>query len=177
MDFDERKKYFLRIGLGALLLFIVIRSINIYGDSAPWSTQKSGFYTFLSFINVTKYPPSLIFCLSTLGIIFLVFYFFEGVENKFTKFVTVYGRVPLFYFLVHFYLLHIIMLVIMFVQGFKLSDLQFGFNLGRPKAASGVELWGIYLIWICVVVVLYPVCKWFCNYKAQHPEKIWLRYL
>ena len=176
LNLDERKKYFLRIGISALFLFVIIRFINIYGNSTPWSTQKNGLYTFLSFINITKQPPSLIFCLSTLGIMFLIFYLSDGVENTFTKFVTVYGKVPLFYFLVHFYLLHTLMLIVMFTQGFTLSDLEFGTNLGRPKAASGLELSYIYLIWLSVVLVLYPVCKWYGNYKLMHTEKTWLRY-
>lgn len=173
----RRKSAFLKIGLTSLILFIIIRAINIYGDSSPWASQKNGLYTFLSFINVTKYPPSLVFCLVTLGVMFLILSVVEGVENKFSRIATVYGRVPLFYFLVHWYILHPVMFGIVFLQGYKSPDLLFGFNLGRPRGASGVNLWFIYLIWILVVIMLYPLCKWYGKYKEDHKEKKWLRYL
>lgn len=173
----KRKKTFLMIGISALALFIVIRFTNIYGDSFPWSAQKNGFYTFLSFINVTKYPPSLLFCLLMLGGMFLILWIGEGLKNKFANFAIVYGKVPLFYFLVHFYLVHLLMLAMVYLQGFKTSDMIFGFNFGRPKAGSGVSLFAIYGVWISVVIVMYPVCKWYGKYKTNHKEKVWLRYL
>lgn len=89
----------------------------------------------------------------------------------------VYGKTPLFYFLVHLYLLHLLMLVIVLLQGYRGSELNFGpFNFGRAKG-SGVELWLVYLIWVTVVILLYPLCKWYGAYKAKHTEKKWLRYL
>jgi uncharacterized membrane protein len=173
----KRKKIFLKIGLAALMLFTLIRFINIYGDPFPWSKQKNGLYTFLSFINITKYPPSLIFCLATLGIMFLILSRVEGMKNRFTDIATVYGKVPLFYFLVHWYIIHPIMFAMVFLQGFKSSDLVFGFNFGRPKEGSGVNLWIIYLIWISVVIMSYPLCKWYGKYKENHKGKKLLRYL
>ena len=173
----QRKSTFLKIGLTSLTLFIIIRSINIYGDSIPWATQKNSIYTFLSFMNVTKYPPSLVFCLVTLGIMFIILSLVDRMKNKFTEIATVYGKVPLFYFLVHWYILHPIMFLIVFLQGYKSSDLLFGFNLGRPKGISGVNLLFTYLIWISVVIMLYPLCKWYGRYKENHKEKKWLRYL
>jgi hypothetical protein len=90
----------------------------------------------------------------------------------------VYGKVPLFYFLVHLYLLHFILLMILFLQGFHWVDLIFGdFRFGRPKPVSGVALWLIFLIWAAVVPLLYPLCKWYGRYKSAHPENKWLRYL
>lgn len=175
---SKRKSLLLKIGISSLVLFVLLRFINVYGDE-PWSLQKNSVFTFMSFINVTKYPPSLLFALSTLGITFLILYFSEGVKNKVMDVVMVYGKVPLFYFIVHFYLLHTLMIVIMLLQGFKWSELNFGaFGSGRPKdVESGVELWAIYLIWISVVVLLYPVCKWYGKYRADHKEKKWLKYL
>ena len=173
----KRKRIFLKIGTGALMLFVIIRFINLYGDSFRWTAQKNGLYTFLSFINITKYPPSLIFCLVTLGIMFIILSFIEGIKNKYTDIAIVFGRTPLFYFVVHWYIIHPLMFVMVFLQGFKRSDLIFGFNFGRPKTGSGVELWAIYLIWIGVVIMMYPLCKWYGKYKEKHTEKKWLRYL
>ena len=173
----RRKLLFLRIGLAALALFIIVRSINVYGDSFQWAKQKSSLFTVLSFLNITKYPPSLVFCLLTSGVMFLLLSWVEGLQNKFTEITTVYGKVPLFYFVIHWYILHPLMFLIVFLQGYKYSDLVFGVNLGRPKGISGVNLWYTYLIWVLVVIALYPVCKWYGNYKESHKEKKWLRYL
>lgn len=175
----KRKMIFLKIGSGALFLFAVVRFVNIYGDPSLWSAQKDGVYTFLSFMNVTKYPPSLLFCLITLGIMFLILAFAEQAHNTKAKILTVYGRVPLFYFLVHFYLIHLIMIAVMFFQGIHFADMDFASGgFGRPKvAASGLQLWAVYLIWVGVVVVLYKPCAWFGKYKAAHKEKVWLKYL
>lgn len=175
---EKRKSLFIKIGIGALLLFIVIRYINIYGDSVPWSSQKSAVFTFLSFMNVTKYPPSLAFCLVTLGIMFLMLSFVEGARNKLLQIASVYGKVPLFYFIIHFFLIHFIMVVIMLLQGFSWSQLDFASGtFGRPKGVqSGLELWAIYLIWVSVVVILYKPCLWLGIYKQEH-KQWWLKYI
>jgi uncharacterized membrane protein len=174
---EARKKIFVKIGVAALSLFVLLRFINIYGDPAPWSKQKDALYTFLAFINVTKYPPSLLFCLLMLAFMFLIFALIEGVKNKYTNVVETYGKVPLFYFVVHWYILHPIVFVMVYLQGFKTSDMVFGFNFGRPKEGSGVNLWLIYLVWIGVVILMYPLCEWYGKYKKQHREKKWLSYL
>jgi len=174
---QKRKGLLLKVGVVALVLFVVIRFINVYGD-APWSSQKNFLFTFLSFINVTKYPPSLLFVLLMLGITFLILYFADGIKNKVVDVVSVYGKVPLFYFLLHFYLLHIMMVVMMLLQGFHFQELDFNpFGFGRPKGESGVTLWAIYVIWVSVVIALYPVCKWYGKYKMVHSENKWLKYL
>jgi uncharacterized membrane protein len=174
----KRKKLFLQFGGGALLLFIILRFINIYGDPAPWSVQKTPLFTFLSFINVTKYSPSLLYTLITLGIMFLILALVDGMKNKVIDIISVYGKVPLFYYLVHWYLVHTIMLVMLSLQGFNLSDLNFApFSFGRPQAGSGVELPIIYAIWIGVVVALYPLCLWYGKYKSAHRDNWLLRYL
>lgn len=173
----KRQAIFARVGIAALLLFLVVRGINMYGDSLPWTVQKNEVFTVLSFINVTKYPPSLAFCLLTLGVMFLLLSIFESVHNKFVEVTSVYGKVPLFYFLVHWYIIHPLMFIIVFLQGYHASDLVFGFNLGRPKGPSGVSLLLTYVIWIGVVILLYPLCKWYGRYKETHREKKWLRYL
>ncbi len=175
---EKRKTLFVKIGLGALLLFIFLRYLNIYGDPVVWSAQKSSVFTFLSFMNIAKYPPSLLFCLATLGIMFIMLDLAERAKNKLWEIVSVYGKVPLFYFLAHFFLIHILMLAMMFLQGFSWSQLDFAAgNFGRLKnVESGVRLWVIYLIWIGVVVIMYKPCVWFGKYKAEHTYW-WLKYI
>ena len=176
-DQSKRRSIFLQIGLASLLLFVAIRFINIYGDPIPWLQQKSSVFTFMSFMNVNKYPPSMLFCLATLGITFMVLSIAERLNNKTTRLISVFGSVPLFYFVLHLLLIHTIMLVMVFLQGYHWNDLLFtNFNLGRPTAKSGVSLKWIYVIWICVVAAVYPLCKWYSNYKLMNKEKRWLRY-
>jgi uncharacterized membrane protein len=174
---EKRKALFLKIGLVSLALFLVIRFINIYGDPVVWSSQKDGIFTIMSFINVTKYPPSLLFCLLTFGCMFLIMSILEGTKNQLTDILSVYGKVPLFYFMVHWYIIHIMMFAMVFLQGFTSAYFVFGFNFGRPKSGSGVDLGVIYILWICVVLMMFPLCKWYGKYKANHREKMWLRYL
>jgi uncharacterized membrane protein len=175
----QRRKTILQFGLVALSIFALLRTFNLYGDTQLWNyTQKNWAYSILSFMNVNKYPPSLLYVCATLGISFLLLYFFDGKDNRFTRIMTVYGKVPLFYYLIHWYILHSLMSVLMLFQGFQWSDLNFEpFGFGRPKIGGGVGLLGVYLIWLSVVVALYPLCAWYGRYKAAHREKGWLRYL
>ncbi|OQP62852.1 hypothetical protein A3860_26435 [Niastella vici] len=176
-DIPRQRSLLVKAGLTAVGLFVLLRFVNVYGDPVPWSHQKNGLFTFLSFINVTKYPPSLQFCLLFLGIMFLILAAVQGIKNRFTEYVSVYGKVPLFYFLVHWYIIHPLVFVMIFMQGFKSRDMVFGFNFGRPKSGSGLPLWAIYWVWACIVLIMYPLCKWYGQYKEKHKEKKWLRYL
>ena len=178
MENKERKKRFTKFGFGALALFAILRFINIYGDPALWSPQKNAVFTFLSFMNVTKYPPSLLFCLVTLGIMILLLAFADEFNNSIKKVTAVYGKVPLFYFIIHFYLIHTITLIILFAQGFHWSQFEFATGtFGRPKnMESGLPLWAIYLIWITVVAILYTPCIWYGAYKAKKSHWF-LRYI
>ena len=178
MQDAKRKNLFMKIGLSAIILFIAIRFINVYGDSVQWQSQKNTLFTFLSFMNVTKYPPSLVFCLITLGVMFLILELADRVKNNFINIVSVYGKVPLFYFLLHFFLIHIIMIAVIFLQGFHWSQMDFvSGTFGRPKGVeSGLSLFVIYLIWGGVVAVLYKPCQWFGKYKAVH-KQWWLKYI
>jgi len=177
MPEEVRKKRLLQTGSIALGLFVLLRAVNLYGDVAKWSVQKNVVYTFLSFINVSKYPPSLLYTLVTLGLLFLFLAFIEGRGNRFTRVVTVYGKVPMFYYLIHWNIIHLLMLAMVFLEGFRADQLVFGpFQFGRPPG-SGISLGMVYLVWLCVVASLYPLCIWYGRYKASHPEKRWLRYL
>ena len=174
----QRKKLFRRIGLSSLGLFLLIRAANIYGDPSRWGVQKNAVFTLLSFLNVSKYPPSLLFSLCMLGILLLLLSVIEGRDNSITRCLSVYGKTPLFYFIIHLYIIHLIMLLLVLVQGYPLADLAFApFKQGRPKDNWGLSLPYIYLMWIGVVSLLYPLCRWYGRYKAAHREKKWLRYL
>ncbi len=178
LPIEKRKKVWLQIGLAALTLFIILRFINIYGNPVPWSTQKTPLFTFLSFINVNKQPPSLLYDLVMLGIMSIILSLADGVKNRITDFFATYGKVPLFYYLAHWYIIHPLMFAMVFLQGFTWADLEFGpFKFGRPASGAGVELPVIYLIWLGVVLLLYPLCKWYARYKAAHPEKWLVRYI
>ncbi|TCZ74071.1 DUF1624 domain-containing protein [Flaviaesturariibacter aridisoli] len=173
----DRKRLFVRIGLASLALFFLLRGLNVYGDTVPWEEQKNTVFTILSFLNVSKYPPSLSFTLAMLGIMFLLLAATEGARGKGAAIAIVYGRVPLFYFIVHWYLIHPILFVIIALQGYRPVDYRFGFNFGRPEGPSGVSLGWIYVLWIVVVIALWPLCRWYDRYKTAHPEKGWVRYL
>jgi uncharacterized membrane protein len=177
-DSAERKKTFIRISLLLASLFIIIRFINIYGDPAPWTVQKNGLFSFLSYINISKYPPSLLFSLLTLSITYTLLFVTEGKNNALTRLAKVFGSVPLFYFVVHLYIIHIITIAMVMMQGYHWNNLLFSnFQLGRPVGKSGLPLAGIYTIWLLLLLLLYPICKWYGHYKKSHAEKTWLRYL
>ncbi len=176
-DHERRRKIIFIIGFSITLLFIVVRCINMYGDPAPWSAQKNGLYTFFSFLNVSKYPPSLCYTTMTLGPALIFLSLTETVHNKFTKVLSMYGRVPFFYYVLHFYLIHIICVLLFFATGNTakdIIDLNTPF-LFRPQH-FGFGLPVVYLLWLLVIVILYKPCKWFDNYRRTH-TKWWLSYL
>jgi uncharacterized membrane protein len=176
----ERKKMLLWLGFGILVFFIVLRATNKYGDPDPWSTQKNNLFTFLSFMNLHKYPPSLLYMCATIGIGILFLAFVGNVKNALTRFITVYGRVPFLYYILHFFLIHFVSAIFYLARGHSFADgLKPRPNL-LPQfvaAGEGYSLFVVYIIWICVVLSLYPVCKWFSDYKQRHREKWWLSYL
>lgn len=174
---QKRKRLFCTLGIAALSLFIILRLINGYGNPLPWAIQKDQLFTFLSFINVTKYPPSPLYDLLMLGIMFLLLTFAETKDSRFLRAIEIYGKVPLFFYLIHWYLIHMLLLLLLYAQGFHLADFRFGFRFGRPEQSSGLALWAVYLTWLSVVLLLYPLCRWYGRYKFSHKEKTWLKYL
>ena len=180
-DPGKRQKTLRTLGLGAIAAFILIRAINVYGDPAPWSVQRTGLYTVLSFLNVTKYPPSLCYVLMTLGPGLLFLSVAEKPLNKFAGAIAVYGRVPFFYYILHIYLFHVLAVIAAMIQGHPASDMA---NFATwvtlvPKLKGyGFDLWVVYGVWILVVLALYPLCKRFDVYKrANQAQKKWLSYL
>ena len=175
-----RRRILLRIGTGLILLFIILRFFNLYGDPVPWTSQPRGTtYTILSFFNLNKYPPSLLFLCMTIGPGILFLALIEKVQNGFTKVMNVYGRVPMFYYILHFYIIHILVVITFYAQGFGSKDIiPEGLPFFFKPNGLGFNLWGVWAIWIFVVVVLYPICKKYDRYKtASVKEKWWLSYL
>jgi len=176
---QQRKRILIGLGVTAMLLFVVVRFINSYGDLIPWTQQKNALFTFFSFINTFKYPPSLLFILMTLGPAMIFLAFTENANNKVSQIISVYGRVPLFYYLTHFFLLHLFAMIAAQLTGFG----WYAMVLDQPVTSEpklngyGFSLGITYLVWITVVVVLYPFCKRYDTYKQSHKEKWWLSYL
>ena len=175
-DLLARKKMLLALGLAAIISFVVLRYLNQYGDPAPWSVQKNNTYTILSFLNTTKYPPSLLYLMMTLGPAILFLYFFEQMESRFAKFFITFGRVPFFYYVIHIYLIHLLCLVVFFASGYGTNDIvsQTPFLFRPPN--FGYNLWIVYGIWILVIALLYPLCRWYDKYKTRNKHWI-LSYL
>ena len=177
---EKRKKMLLIIGSSAIVLFIMIRGTNFYGDPSHSSHQQTAFYTFLSFIKTTKYPPSLLYILMTLGPAILFLAFTEKATNGFAKIISVYGRVPMFYYVVHIFLIHIFAMVAagLFTDfDWKVWILKQPLWFAEDLKGYGFSLGIVYLVWLAIVIGLYPLCKWYDKYKTNHKEKWWLSYL
>lgn len=180
-----RRRYLLMNGIGAILFFIIIRWFNVYGDPNPWSFQQDSLHSVLSFFNVNKYPPSLLFLCITIGpgLIFLSIMdrinTFNTPTNKLIKVFNVYGSVPFFYYILHFYLIHLIAGVLYFTRGHAWSEPDILPN-GPPFAfmvsGEGYSLPIVYLVWILVVISLFPLCKWFSDYRKRN-SYWWLGYI
>ena len=177
---ERRKKILLMLGGSAIALFILLRFTNLYGNPSPWSQQLSPFYTFLSFINTNKYPPSLLYILMTLGPAILFLAFAENINNKVSKAISIYGRVPMFYYILHIFLVHLLALA---AAGLFTNYSWDVFILKQPLwftedlKGYGFSLGIVYLVWAVVVIGLYPLCKRYDKYKSSHKEKWWLSYL
>ncbi|HEV7229964.1 MAG TPA: heparan-alpha-glucosaminide N-acetyltransferase domain-containing protein [Bacteroidia bacterium] len=161
-----RKKLLIGTGLSCIGLFVLLRSTNIYGNPFPWAHQNTLVNSILSFLDCNKYPVSLLFALMTLGPSILFLALTEGVQNRFTAILATIGKVPMFYYLMHIYLIHTIAILTEDANPTSFMHVTQRFHL-----------WTVYLIWFGVVLALYFPCKWYGNYKSAHPEKKWLSYL
>lgn len=173
----NRKVLLIYASLLLFLVFMALRLVNAYGDPAPWAIQKNGLFTFMSFLNVSKYPPSLMYTLLTLSVALLVLALTERSVGKLAGFFKVYGSVPFFYYVLHFYLIRILTIIVFFLQGFKTSQIvtpNVPFLFSPP--GFGFSIGYVYLIWLAIILSLYYPCKWFSNYKKTH-KQWWLSYL
>ncbi|MEO8415751.1 MAG: hypothetical protein ABI472_18955, partial [Ginsengibacter sp.] len=153
---------------------------NFYGDAAHWLIQKNTVFTSLSFLNVTKYPPSLLYILMTLGPGLIFLSLSEKPLNQLASKITVFGRVPMFYYLAHIFLIHLLAMMCANISGYKLQDmiLSTRINASPRLKGYGFNLVVVYIVWISLVIFLYPFCKWFDEYKRRNQAtKWWLRYL
>ena len=179
LDPQRRRRLLLTIGGAATALFIVIRAINVYGDPSQWSSQKNFVFTVLSFVNTTKYPPSLLFLLMTLGPSILALAVFEVKTSggAIRSFFVTFGRVPLFFYILQWFTAHIISIVLHLAFGKPVSWLwQSPINFGQSQPGIGFNLGVVYLAWIAGVLLLYPLCRWFAGVK-QRRRDWWLSYL
>lgn len=180
-DFDplKRHKILVQSAAAMFLLFIVLRFINVYGDPKPWELQDGFIKNALAFLNVNKYPPSLLFILLTISAALLLMHLWENLRNKMTDILAMYGRVAFFYYILHFYLIHLLCMVFFLSRGHAIDELTppvllVPFKFIIPGEGYSLEM--VYIIWIAVIIALYPACRWYDNYKRSHKDW-WLSYL
>jgi uncharacterized membrane protein len=175
---EKRKEIMLRWGLILIAAFVALRAFNGYGDPDPWLRQETGIFTALSFLDTTKYPPSLLYLLMTLGPMLLLLSIFEREQGR-TGIVSVYlvifGRVPLFFYLFHLYVIH--GLVIVFIFAMHQDIASFFTSFSSFPSWWGFSLPIVYLIWVGVLFLLYPACRWFAKFKSHHKGSWWTPYI
>jgi len=176
---EQRKKWLLGIGVSATLLFILLRAFNGYGEPREWDPQTSPVFRLLSFLNTTKYPPSLQFLLMTMGPALILLALFEPVRNRLPKPVIFFGRAPFFFYILHLYVIHALATLLLVYQGGEWTDYIFSAeNLTSGTLSEfGLPLAAVYVIWAAMIVLLYPLCKGYQMYRERNPSKWWLRYL
>jgi uncharacterized membrane protein len=180
LDWARRRKLLVQIGTACILAFITLRYMNIYGDPARWASQPRGTaMTLVSFFNVTKYPPSLIFLCMTLGPGILALAAFEGwqKESRLKSFLRTFGRVPLFYYMLQWLWAHTAAIVLGLLAGKSVGYLFKGLPdlyTSAPQGA-GVSLGATWLVWLVGVFALYPLCRWYAGVKARRKDW-WISY-
>jgi uncharacterized membrane protein len=179
-DAQRRRAFLLRLGIGLTLAFFVIRAINVYGDPSRWSHQKTALFTVLSFLNNTKYPPSLLFLLMTLGPAMIFLWAVDRGTPRLLRPALVIGKVPLFYYLLHFALIHLLAVIVCYARYGTAHWMFESPDLGHyPFSAPpgwGYSLPVVYLVWAFVVVVMYPLCRWYAALKERRRDA-WLSYV
>lgn len=173
-DPRQRDKTLFRIGAAETAAFVVLRLTNFYGDPSPWETQARGpIFTFLSFLKTTKYPPSLLFLLMTLGPALMAMPLLERVRGAVASFFTTYGKVPFFFYILHFYLIHLLAIL-----WFGATAGAWNYDVYNRETYAGIEpsLLRVYIATAIVVGLLYFPCRWFGAFKKRHRNWKWLSY-
>jgi uncharacterized membrane protein len=179
MSAERRRRLCLQIGLGAILAFLVLRSFNVYGDARPWTPQRSPAFTLLSVLNTRKYPASLLFLLMTLGPAIALLPALERARDPVARVLSVFGRVPFFYYVLHIPLIHLAAVLFSLARYGQvipwLTDNQ-PMAVPPPPEGYGYGLGTVYLVTALVVTALYFPCRWFAELKARRKEA-WLSFL
>ena len=177
VDSGFRKKVLRYTGLFLIVLFIIIRWTDLYGDMNKWANQRSALYTFFDFIDVTKYPPSILYMLMTIGPALILLSLFEKTNNMVSREIIVFGKVPFFYYVLHVFLIHFFAWIAFFITGHSWQQLDFThFRNGSLPYGSGYRLWVVYMVWALIIIILYFPCRWYSQYKATHSQW-WLSYI
>lgn len=178
-DSDRRERFLLRLGIGLTAAFVILRAVNLYGDPSRWSVQKSSLFTILSFLNTTKYPPSLLFLLMTLGPAMVLLWAIDFHTPRLLRPALVFGKVPFFYYVLHVIVIHLLALLACYV---RYGQVHWMFESPTPAQYPitpppgwDCSLPATYLIWALVVVLLYPLCRWFAGVKQRRADA-WLSY-
>ena len=178
MEPAQRNRICLQIGLGAIALFLVLRGTNLYGDPRPWSATTQ-MPSLLSFLNTTKYPASLSFLLMTLGPTIALIPMLDHVRGRIANWLTVFGRVPFFYYVLHIPLIHALALIVSMIRLGEVSPWLFtNHPMANPPPPDGYtwSLGLLYLVWAVAIVLLYFPCRWYADFKARRRDW-WLRYV
>jgi uncharacterized membrane protein len=158
-----RQRILYVLGAAITLGFVMLRASNLYGDPAPWTLQETWLATPLSFVNCEKYPPSLLFLMMTLGPALMLLASFEHARGRAAQLFAMFGQVPFFFYVVHIYVIHALAVVTAFaLTGVLTVTPRLGFSL--PE---------IYLCWLMVLAMLYPICRWFAGLKARGTAWWW----
>jgi uncharacterized membrane protein len=172
----ERNKKLMLFGSSTLVAFILVRLINMYGDMHAWApSDRGGIYTFLDFLNVTKYPPSLLFLMMTLGPALILLTRMDRWGQKIQSFLLTFGRVPFFYYIVHLFVGHLLGILYFGIAYGYWGILLFANPETWPKDYTA-SLLIVYAGWILMTVILYFMCRWFASVKKNN-EQWWMRYL
>lgn len=181
---ERRRRFLLKLGGGMLIGFVALRAVNLYGDPSRWSVQKNAVFTLLSFLNVSKYPPSLLFLLMTLGAGILALPYFERMEferkeqGRLSRVFITFGRVPFFFYIGQWIAAHGLAILAGYLAGQPIGW-QFVGLLARPSPNPGnlgFSLWVVYAFWFLGLLLLYPLCRWFAEVKRRRKDW-WLSYL
>jgi uncharacterized membrane protein len=179
LDAARRRRICTRLGAAAVLLFVILRAINGYGDPRPWQPAESWIGSTLSFLNTSKYPASLLFLMMTLGPALLVLGWLEDVNNGFVRMLQTFGRVPMFYYLLHIPLIHVLALGVSVARYGSVTPWLFEnhpMGNGPPPPGYMWQLWLVYLITAIAVILLYPACLWYGRVKRASRNR-WLSYI
>ncbi|MBI5472775.1 MAG: DUF1624 domain-containing protein [Ignavibacteriae bacterium] len=174
IEAPRRRRAILLLGVGLTIGFIILRATNLYGDPQPWHEQDELMRTAFSFVNTQKYPPSLLFVMMTIGPSLIALALLERSAGLVAQRIMVFGRVPLFYYILHLFVIHGLALFIGVLQGFPAT--AFLHSYGGFPAGFGFSLPAVYAFWFLVILLLYPVCLWYAHVKARH-KSVLLSYL